>query len=214
MAIGSREIKRHLGDMDQVSGSAVRKKLAGSIKNTDIGKKHNLHRTRGVDPKALDRRLKDALKEMGVGDRDIKKIYDSKSSSIKGGGKIVEDVFKEMSKGATKGYEKKKILESMDTFAQTDSESEFKSERQSKSGGWSGLFRRKNKQERGGGKFANMKEEQMEITNSGQPKADDGEEKKKLSTTQHLHAVQTKLTDEDEDKNHKVYPPLPTVRRN
>ena len=208
MAIGSKEIKRHFGNIGQISGS---------IKNTKIGKKHNLHRTRGVSPKELDKRLKCVLTEVGVGNKDIEKIYASKSTPIKNSGKIAEDIFKKIGKDAVKGYQKKKILESIDSFAQIDSEPEFKSKRQNKNDGWSGLFRKKNKQERKGNNFVNTKQEQINsiINNKevdiGNKDDNSNEVIPSQKQSANIFQIKTRLKD-NEDNDSVVHFPLPKIK--
>ena len=214
MAIESSSIKHRLGNLNQIGGSAIRENLVASFSKTKIGKKYNLHRTRGVSAKELDKRLKNVLGEMDINKRDIEKIYASNKSPVKGAEKIIEGIFKEVGRNATKGYEKKEILESIDNFAQTSSETEFKSERQSRSGGWRGLFRRKNKQEKEGGKFAAMEQEQIgSAVNSDSAKVEnEKDDKKEIRLQTHVHQVKTKLEEEDDD-DQRPRSPLPQMRR-
>ncbi|MFH1610720.1 MAG: hypothetical protein ABIA91_02405 [Patescibacteria group bacterium] len=214
MAISKRILKKHIGDISGKSGEAFRAGLAKSFEKTEIGKKHNLHRTRGVSPKERDKRLKATLQDIGAEEGDIKKIYAANKSPVKDGGKIAESIFGEVGKGVAKRYQEKHILESVDSFAGADSEKEFKTERQGRSNGWSGLFKRKKREIRGEGP-ASMKEQQMSaaVSDSVGSDKEDGDNGIKLQTQQtHLLQVKTKL---DEDSNEDIdHPHSPLPRTN
>jgi hypothetical protein len=173
MAISGKQLKSHFKDMGEMSGIKFRDKLVETLGER---KEYGL-KIKGKSQRDRHGQLKGILEAQGVDKKIIKKIYSVNKNEVERGDKMAAGVFKELLKGSTKKYQEKRDLELVKSFREKnlESESEPKFEEQSKSGRLRDLFRGKDKEEKEGNKFAEMKQQQIgtAVNNNGSTKIEE-----------------------------------------